>query len=70
MPIFRPNDRPGGAGKFKIEDGERNGSRVDFEANQRTRVRAPEPAYRTTKDEQFAYQVGAVGRAKAAAGIR
>lgn len=57
MPIYRPSGRQGGAGKFKIEDGERNGAAVSVEGNPRTQTRAPEPAYRATKDEQYGYNV-------------
>ena len=69
MAIQRPQGRSGAVSRVRVEDSDQNGAAFTFVTNQRTRVRAPEPAYRTPNDA-FENNAPASGRAKAAAGIR
>jgi hypothetical protein len=69
MSIARPQGRAGATKFVRIEDGDRNGVAVTIEANPRTQTRAPMPAYKTPPGA-WGNNVPAVGRAKAAAGIR
>lgn len=67
--IHRPQGRAAAVKSVRVEDSDAGAGAFTFTFNPKTQTRAPLPAYRGPADS-FKATVMAIGRAKAAAGVR